>query len=208
MSRALHLVLDIGLPLSGAAPGDSAPTVDPGPTSDPEPTLDPGLRGLLTFCRAQSITATIFCADPDNVLRPALHHSGWDDVRVVTGTRSWLPVDGDAALQEHEIFPYVNTECDQCARCRRNLMLGSAGDGDVLMYAGDGDGDPCPAEYADMVFARGRLQTWCQQQNITHFVFRSLNDLHRRLVSECRNRSLRPRPRAERKRREAYLVEA
>ena len=87
-------------------------------------------------------------------------------------------------------------------------MMGSAGEGDVLIYAGDGHGDPCPAEYADIVFARGRLQTWCQQQNITYYHFGSFGDIRRRLATDCAHRRLRPRPRAERKRREAYMVEA
>ena len=63
-------------------------------------------------------------------------------------------------------------------------MLGSAGDGDVLIYVGDGYSDRCPVEYADLVFAKGSLQTWCQQNNISYLPYRSLDDVRRRLETE------------------------
>jgi 2-hydroxy-3-keto-5-methylthiopentenyl-1-phosphate phosphatase len=196
MTRGLHLFVDIDRRLLGGDAGEGVHGIDA------------GLADLLAFCREQGMSATIFAADPEGGLRSALHDAGRDDVRVVTEHVSWLPGNGATSMREYDVFPYANTECDGCTQCRRNIMLASAGEGDVLIYAGDGHGDPCPAEYADVVFARDALQTWCQQRNITHVVFRTYEDLRVRLASASRRRTLRPRPRAERKRREAFLVEA
>jgi 2-hydroxy-3-keto-5-methylthiopentenyl-1-phosphate phosphatase len=196
MTRGLHLFVDVDRTLLAGDSGDAVHGIDA------------GLAELLTFCREQGMSATILAADPEGGLPHALRGAGMDDVRVVTERVSRLPGDGETSMREYEVFPYANTECDGCAQCRRNIMLASAGEGDVLIYAGDGHGDPCPAEYADVVFARDALQTWCQRHNITHVVFRTFADLRMRLASECLRRTLRPRPRAERKRREAFLVEA
>ena len=196
MSRVLHLMLDVERLDAGRDAGD------------PSGGIDPGLAGLLAFSREQAIVTTILCPGPGGSVRRMLLDAGWDEVRVVTEGSCWLPDSGEARLRDHAVFPHANSECDRCGRCGRNLMLGSAAEGDVLIYAGDGHGDPCPAEYADIVFARGRLQTWCQQQNITYHHFSSFGDIRRRLALDSAHRRLRPRPRAERKRREAYMVEA
>ena len=196
MSRVLHVLLDVERLTASRD------------TGEPPGAIDPELADLLAFSREQSIATTILCTDTGKSVRRMLHDAGWDEVRVVTESTSWLPDESRASLREHATFPFANTECDRCAQCRRNLMLGTAGEGDVLIYAGDGHSDPCPAEYADIVFARGRLQTWCQQQNITYYHFGSFGEIRRRLAIDCAHRRLRPRARAERKRREAYMVEA
>ncbi len=196
MSRVLHLMLDVERLDGGRDSGD------------PSDAIDPGLADLLAFSRELAIVTTILCPDPGGSVRRMLHRAGWDEIRVVTESTCWLPDGSETQLRDHAAFPYANSECDRCVRCRRNLMLGGAAEGDVLIYAGDGHSDPCPAEYADVVFARGRLQTWCQQQNITYHHLGSFGDIRRRLALDSAHRRLRSRPRAERKRREAYMVEA
>lgn len=196
MNRRLHLFLDIA---------DAGGVGDPG--------LQPSLHhrmlsDLLAFCGKHDISATVFSGAEGNVLSTALRKEGFGEVRVVSDRSLWLPSVDGSSMTEWTEFPYANGDCDGCLHCKRNVMLGSAGEGDVLIYIGDGHADPCPAEYADIVFARGPLQTWCQQHNITHSVFRNLAEVQRHLASAGERRTLRPRPRAERKRREAYLIEA
>ncbi len=196
MNRGLHMFLDVGeLNAHG----------DPGPQSS---ALAPGLTALLSFCKDHTITATVFINNGDGSLLPALHHHGYPEVRVVSEEHLWLPAADGLSMQECQTFAYANTECDRCPRCMRNVMLGNTGEGDVLIYVGDGHADPCPAEYADIVIAHGALQTWCQRHNITHIVYRSLEDVHRCLATMLERRKLRPSARAGRKRREAYRIEA
>ena len=38
----------------------------------------------------------------------------------------------------------------------------------MIVYVGDGYSDRCPVQYADIVFAKGDLQTYCQEQNISY----------------------------------------
>ena len=64
------------------------------------------------------------------------------------------------------VLPSADEECTRCANCKRNHMLAGSGDKDVVVLIGDGISDFCPAQYADLVFAKGKLETWCQQQNI------------------------------------------
>jgi 2,3-diketo-5-methylthio-1-phosphopentane phosphatase len=170
--------------------------------------VDPGLHGIMDLCTAQGIELTVLSDGLDAYIRPLLGRAGAGGLRVFSNGLTWTPDPAGERLSGTLAFPHGNAECDRCACCKRNLMLGSTAEGDVLIYAGDGYSDRCPVEYADLVFAKSSLQTWCQQHNISYLPYRTLEDVRLRLAAEVNNRTLRPRPRAERKRREAYMMEA
>lgn len=170
--------------------------------------VDPGIHGLLGLCAGEGIPVTILSDGLDAYIRPLLEREGLDGVQVFSNRMAWQPEGTGGLVRGVLAFPNGNAECDRCASCKRNLMLGSAADGDVLIYVGDGYSDRCPVEYADVVFAKGSLQTWCQQNNITYLPYRTLDEVRGRLATEVHSRTLRPRPRAERKRREAWMMEA
>lgn len=173
-----------------------------------EQRCDPGLHGIIDLCATQGIELTVLSDGLDGYIRPLLAREGLAGVRMFSNGLTWTPDPAGERLTGTLSFPHGNAECDRCACCKRNLMLGSAAEGDVLIYVGDGYSDRCPVEYADLVFAKGSLQTWCQQNNISYLPYRTLEDVRVRLARELNNRTLRPRPRAERKRREAYMMEA
>ncbi len=170
--------------------------------------VDPGIHGLLGLCADEGIPVTILSDGLDAYIRPLLEREGLGSVQVYSNRMTWHSDGADGRVYGVLAFPNENAECDRCASCKRNLMLGSAPDGDVLIYVGDGYSDRCPVEYADLVFAKGSLQTWCQQNNISYLPYRTLEDVRERLATEVKSRTLRPRPRAERKRREAWMMEA
>jgi 2-hydroxy-3-keto-5-methylthiopentenyl-1-phosphate phosphatase len=105
-------------------------------------------------------------------------------------------------------FPFDDAECDRCACCKRNILLAASGDNDIICYVGGSPGDECPARYADIVFARGGLQTYCQSENITHFLYETFRDVQDRLQSMTNRKVLHARRRARMERRAAYLQEA
>lgn len=93
-------------------------------------------------------------------------------------------------------FPYYDPSCPQLANNKRNHMLLGAQDDDLLVYIGDGHSDFDAASYADLVFARGALEGWCQEQNITFrrfYSFVTVQDVLSTLIDQGK---LRPRKRA------------
>jgi len=105
-------------------------------------------------------------------------------------------------------FPYANAECDRCACCKRNIMLTQSAENDVLVYIGEGYSDRCPAGYADVVFAKDILQTYCQAENISYHPYLSFRDIRRALEQLLLRGHLRKAYRAEVRRREAFIREA
>lgn len=106
------------------------------------------------------------------------------------------------------LFPYPAEGCDRCACCKRNIMLGCAGEGDIIAYIGEGYSDRCAVQYADIVFAKDDLQRYCQRENISYFPYKDFVDVTLRYRQLLARKRLRKRRRAELRRREAFTCEA
>ncbi len=170
--------------------------------------VDPGFSGLVTWCRDHDVPCTILSDGLDTSIRAMLTREGVPDLPHYANALSWTQSGDGPHVRGTVEFPHSNGECDRCACCKRNIMLGMTADEDVLIYVGDGYSDRCPVAYADVVFAKGDLQTWCREHNISYFVYRTLADVQARLEDLLHRQTVRPRPRAARQRREAYLAEA
>jgi 2-hydroxy-3-keto-5-methylthiopentenyl-1-phosphate phosphatase len=83
-------------------------------------------------------------------------------------------------------------------------MLSLAGEDDVIGYVGDGFSDQCPVQYADLVFAKGELQKFCQRENISYHLYSSFADVVDRLKPLLEKSILRKRRRAEMMRRALF----
>jgi len=76
------------------------------------------------------------------------------------------------------IFPFAVEGCECfCASCKRNAMLSNHSIEDIVVYIGDGRSDFCPVQYADIVFAKGSLDTYCAQNHISYYPFKSFFDV-------------------------------
>ena len=65
-------------------------------------------------------------------------------------------------------YPYQNPDCkagNGVCKCQIAEKL-SAGVGGPVVLVGDGKSDYCLAKYADVVFAKGKLITHCEKENI------------------------------------------
>jgi 2-hydroxy-3-keto-5-methylthiopentenyl-1-phosphate phosphatase len=78
-------------------------------------------------------------------------------------------------------------------------------DEDIIVYVGDGISDRCPVRYADIVFAKRGLLTYCQEQNITFHEFSTFRDVQRRLETILQQKRIRKRREAEMARRDVYM---
>lgn len=101
-------------------------------------------------------------------------------------------------------FPYTDQRCPQHANCKSNHMLLHAQDEDLIVYVGDGTSDFDAAMYADLVFARGVLEHWCQERNISFRRFYSFTTVREALSDLIDRRALRPGKRARVLRRQLW----
>jgi 2-hydroxy-3-keto-5-methylthiopentenyl-1-phosphate phosphatase len=172
-----------------------------------EQEITPGFPELIQFCRTHAIHCTIVSDGLDFYIRGVLARMGLHNLPVFSNMLAWRP-EGDGRVLGSITFPHANAECDRCGCCKRNIVLNGSGEEDVIVYVGDGYSDRCPVEYADIVFAKDELQTYCQQNNISYYLFDSFVDVAARLAELLRRRTIRRRRRAEQRRREAFVAEA
>jgi len=169
--------------------------------------IDEGFRALVLFCQTHRIDLHIASDGFDFYIRKILSAHGLSSVPFFAN---------ELALEETEVegectlsitFPHSDEECTRCACCKRNIMLTHAGDDDTIVLVGEGYSDHCPARYADIVFAKDELQTFCQRENISYIPYTSLADVAHRLDRLRSQKSIRKPRRAALNRREVFIRE-
>jgi 2-hydroxy-3-keto-5-methylthiopentenyl-1-phosphate phosphatase len=163
-------------------------------------TLTPGFGEFVRFCREQALEFHVVSDGLDFYIERILAAHG---IEGVSFTSNRLQLDPPTVL-----FPHSAAECDRCACCKRNVMLGLAGDQDIIAYVGEGYSDRCAAQYADIVFAKDDLQRFCQKENISYYPYADFHDVISRYRQLLARKRLRKRRRAELRRREAFACEA
>lgn len=102
-------------------------------------------------------------------------------------------------------FPYSDAECTRCGCCKRNLLMNLSPDDDIAVYIGDGYSDACVVQYADIVFAKKSLASYCWKNNITYFDYENFSDIQKKMEKLMLKKKINHRQTARLKRREVLL---
>jgi 2-hydroxy-3-keto-5-methylthiopentenyl-1-phosphate phosphatase len=164
--------------------------------------LDPGFSSFVKFCEGQGIPVTVVSDGFDLYVRRLLEKNGLG--RLTTFANHVEFVESNGSTRMVPSFPYRDADCDQCANCKRNHLLTLSADDDIIVYVGDGFSDRCPVRYADIVFAKRSLLTYCQEQNITSTAFRTFDDVRSRMEGLLQGKRLKGRREAVMARRDVY----
>ena len=167
--------------------------------------VDSSFGEFVRFCREAGIELRIVSDGLDFYINEILSANRIQDVQVFSNVVEFV-ADGNAPVLRIS-FPHTDAECTRCACCKRNIMLTHAGEGDIIVYVGEGYSDRCPAQYADVVFAKDALQTFCQSENISYYLYSSFRDVADRLGTLLTRKKLHKRLAAEMKRKELFRQE-
>lgn len=74
-------------------------------------------------------------------------------------------------------FPYGDAadSCGTCGSCKGAIVRGLQRQGYRVIAVGDGNADRCMARVADRLYARDRLRTWCDRQQVSYTSFETLD---------------------------------
>jgi len=169
--------------------------------------IDPAFPRFVEFCRIRGIDLTVVSDGLDYYINAILGTHGIKGLTVFSNVLELGAPDAEGRAPITLRFPNTDAECGVCASCKRNVMLTRAGDDDILVYVGEGFSDRCPAGYADVVFAKDALQAYCQQENISYFLYASFDDVMKRMMELIARKRMRQRRRAELRRREVFSSE-
>ena len=130
--------------------------------------LDPYFKKLLALLRKKRIRVFVLSDNFDYILKRVLRHNGVTRLKVYSNIMRFT---GGAISPR---FPFRNKKCPTCAHCKTKNLLANAGRNNIIIYIGDGRSDICPAQKADVIFAKDSLLRYCRQKKLAHIPFRNL----------------------------------
>jgi 2-hydroxy-3-keto-5-methylthiopentenyl-1-phosphate phosphatase len=137
-----------------------------------EVSLDAGFEALVEFLERAGARTTIvsdgFGILVDEVARRT-------NLEVVSNRVDWST--------RSIVFPEVDPtcECGRCGTCKRAPIRQAKGRGLTTVLVGDGTSDTKAATEADLVFAKGSLASWCDENSIPYRLFETLQDVQDQL---------------------------
>ncbi len=161
--------------------------------------VDPHFVNFVSFCKERDTPLTVLSDGLDAYVEHVLSNAGLIHVPFFANHAEFV---GERLKVS---FPYTDAECSLCGNCKRNYMLNTSADEDIIVYIGDGFSDRCPVRYADFVFAKRQLIKYCQQQNITFFEFNHFGDVQVKLEEILQRKRIRHRQEAAIARREVFM---
>lgn len=119
--------------------------------------LDPAFPAFVEYCRSRNHPLYILSDGMDFYVHRLLERAGLGDLPVFA---NHLEIEGDRLVPS---FPYHADTCGRCANCKGPHVRHHSRPHDLVVYVGDGWSDPCGAEHADVIFAKGGLRSWCER---------------------------------------------
>jgi HAD superfamily phosphoserine phosphatase-like hydrolase len=132
--------------------------------------IDQGFYSLQRACEEEGVDIFVVSDGLDFYIQPFLEAHG---ARVNYRANKLEVRDGRRILS----FPYYKESCGSCANCKSSHIEVEAGRGRFIIYVGDGLSDKCAVKGADVVFAKGELDAYCEQNGIPHFGFTDLGEV-------------------------------
>jgi 2,3-diketo-5-methylthio-1-phosphopentane phosphatase len=135
--------------------------------------LDSYFKRLVKLLSSKKIKTIVLSDNFDYILQRILNHNhGVKRLKVYSNKLHF----GKYRLKPH--FPYRSKNCQVCAHCKTKNLLENVNKDSIIIYVGDGRSDICPAQYADIVFAKDDLLKHYKDIKSTCFAYKSLKDVY------------------------------
>lgn len=162
--------------------------------------LDPQFINFYEFCNKNELSLTILSEGMDYYIKRILENNKLD----IPFYSSKIVFSGDIKSIGLE-FPYSDSDCTKCGTSKRNILMNSTGDDEISVFIGDGFSDACAVNYADIVFAKKSLASYCWKNNITYHEYQTFGDIKKKLEKFLTGNKIKHRQAAKLKRREVFL---
>lgn len=136
--------------------------------------VDPHFVSFYAFCRRMGMDLRILSDGLDFYIDLVLKKGGLGDIPFFSNVARFR--DGRGFAIE---FPESNPACDRCGTCKSLILQRLKPAFDRIIYIGDGYSDVCPAEKADVVFAKGILLKTFSKRGLPCIRYRDFKDIDR-----------------------------
>ena len=104
-------------------------------------------------------------------------------------------------------FPYSDEHCNSCGMSKRNVLISNTNDleKEISVFIGDGVSDFCVSQYADVIFAKHTLASFCWKNNITYFDYKNFGDVKNKIIKLISKGHIKQRQNAKTLRKEVLF---
>lgn len=162
--------------------------------------LDAGFINFYNFCNTNGIPLVILSEGMDYYISRILQNNG---LNIPFYSNSIILTEDKTSFKLE--FPYSDSDCRKCGTSKRNILMNQTADDEISVFIGDGFSDACVVNYADIVFAKKSLASYCWKNNITYFDYQTFGDITRKLEKILQMKTIKQRDAAKNKRREVFL---
>lgn len=134
--------------------------------------LDPYFKRLVQYLNTKKVEVVVLSDNFDYILRRVLRNYAIKNLKIYSNKLRF------ARNRLIPCFPFRSSKCQVCAHCKTKNLLANIKPESIIMYIGDGRSDICPAQYADLVFAKGDLLKYFQDRNLACFSYGGLKDVY------------------------------
>jgi 2,3-diketo-5-methylthio-1-phosphopentane phosphatase len=134
--------------------------------------LEPYFKKIVRGLAANRVRMFVLSDNFDYILKRILKANGFNDLKIYSNKLKL------AKGRLTPVFPHGNESCHICAHCKTKNLLANINRDSIIIYIGDGRSDICPAQYADIVFAKDELLEHFKQKGMTCFAYKSLKDVY------------------------------
>ena len=149
---------------------------------DKEVHIDSSFKDFVTFCQTNEIQLTILSGGIDVIIDRILRKF---DLQSLTYFCNALEISDKA---NWKIIPSALPKIkNNCNHCKTNHLIKARELGRKVVYIGDGNTDRCPAENADIIFAKDSLKEYLEENRIKYFSFNDFKEVKKKLEELCFN---------------------
>ena len=134
--------------------------------------LDGNFQDLLKFLKRKGAETAILSDSFSFFIERILRNNGVRGIKLYSNSLRF------SKNKVIPAFPHTDKSCSHCANCKKMHISKLGRRGRTNIYIGDGLSDICPAEYSDIVFAKGSLQEHFTKTKKEFIPFKNLNDVY------------------------------
>ncbi|MBN8555750.1 MAG: MtnX-like HAD-IB family phosphatase [Deltaproteobacteria bacterium] len=144
--------------------------------------LDPSFKYFADWLDFEGHSLSVLSGGFKKLIQPLMDREGLQSVKVLAN-------DVQVSGKSWKVIPCeIERLCSACNHCKSSSLFSELKKDPqtFIVYIGDGHTDICPVQLADLVFAKGFLKTYCDQQGIESVGFDSFWDVRRELKRRLR----------------------
>ena len=137
--------------------------------------IDSTFKPFVQWCKLNQIELIVLSGGFKEFINSIFDKFGINSIEVHSNS---LNVKNNTWQVIQSTLPKINNLCNHC---KTHHLVESQQKGHKVVYIGDGNTDRCPAENADIIFAKDSLAEYLKNKNKEFFEYQNFNDIQKKL---------------------------